>query len=85
MNRTVQGVAAAICGMVSLSHNEFLPHVNFEKFDESYSVFENSKLFPSGCSPTIKDHLSVKPPDLPHVYKFIYSLFRRAQSFTQLF
>jgi hypothetical protein len=80
MNRTVQGVGAAVCGMIAFNHYELLPNIDFDSFDESYSIFDNRKLLNHNNSAKIRDHLSIKPPDFLRVYKFIYSLFRRAQS-----
>ena len=78
MNRTVQGVAAAFYGIIRRTHALELPALTVQTLDSQFSIFNNSKLV--GDRPaTVQDHIKAPQPDFLHIYKFIYSLFRRAQ------
>lgn len=78
MNRTVQGVAAALYGILRRTHELELPKSSVTTFDPLYNIFESRKLV-SRHPATIQEHLKAQQPDFVRIYKFIYSLFRRAQ------
>ncbi|KAK2956556.1 putative Cyclin fold protein [Blattamonas nauphoetae] len=93
LNRTVEGVSAAILGLLYSGSNSLS---SFTAFHPSFSVFNNPKLIKTvkdnrkeNSTLTFDEKAKLNPPITAHsqhpvppfmtVYKHVYSLFRRAQ------
>ncbi|KAH7823332.1 putative Cyclin fold protein 1 [Monocercomonoides exilis] len=79
MNRTVEGVAAAVYGLLRKTYVEVVRAGKFAGMEKEYGIFENKKLGGSSSGSGVEEHVRASVPDFIRVYKFVYSLFRRAQ------